>query len=142
MNKTSNCMGLPFVQAAVILGAALLLVACPDKGARITLPDVPVNIVFDENGCPTTIDPNTIPTVNKASNQRIAWQAVSEDGKPLGTNYSIYFDPFKGRPIHTNDGSERSPRFDADIPVGVQYKYTIVADDCKNKPLDPRFFVN
>ena len=129
----------PVLPAIFICGTVLLVGACASQTKNM-LPDVPVNIGFDDSNCPTAVDPNTPVTVDKETNQRIVWQAVDKQGNPIDERYEIYFDPFKGRPLHANSkGHLRSPRFDSRTPVGVEYKYTIVGDRCLDKPLDPRF---
>jgi hypothetical protein len=37
---------------------------------------------------------------------------------------------------------KRSPKIFADSPVGVEYKYSIVGDDCTGPALDPRFLLD
>ena len=123
--------GLP---AALMLGV-MLLSACTTDDPKSSKPDIPVNITFDETHCPTAVDPNN-PTVDKASNQRLAWQAVDAAGKIINEGFTIYFDPFKGGPLKANNkGFRRSPNFDPYTPVNVEYKYTVVGERCPDKPL-------
>ena len=130
--------GLP---AALMLGV-MLLSACATDDPKSSRTDIPVNITFDETHCPTAVDPNN-PNVDKASNQRLAWQAVDAAGESINEGFTIYFDPFKGGPLKANSkGFRKSPKFDPDTPVNVEYKYTVVGERCPEKPLDPRFLLN
>jgi hypothetical protein len=106
------------------------------------MPDIPVKITFDESHCPVGVDPDN-PSVDKASNQRLVWQAVDAVGNPVGEVFTIWFDPFQGRPLTASSkGYQQSPPFDRYTPVNVQYKYTVVGERCPEKPLDPRFLLN
>ena len=142
MNTIPKRIGSHPGQAACLLAALVLLGACAPLEEKGGLPDIPVNITFNESHCPEKVDPEN-PTVNKASNQRLVWQAVDGVGKPIAEGFAIYFDPFKGRPLTANNkGYLRSPRFDSDTPAKVQYKYTVRGERCPDKPLDPRFFLD
>lgn len=142
MNTTEKRIGPHPEQASCMLAALVLLGACAPLEEKGGLPDIPVNITFDESHCPQKVDPEN-PTVNKASNQRLVWQAVDGAGNPIGEKFTIYFDPFRGKTLESGrEGYERSPHFDRDTPVNVEYKYTIVGERCLAKPLDPRFFLD
>jgi hypothetical protein len=102
--------------------------------------DVPVSIEFTAMGCPKKATPENF---DVDQGKRIVWQAVDTAGKPMDTRYEIYFDPFKGQPLKSDvRGRRRSPPFDRGTPgtpEGIEYKYSIVGEACKNAPLDPRF---
>jgi hypothetical protein len=129
-------------QAASLLAALILVGACAPLEKKGTRPDIPVNITFDQSHCPIGVDPDN-PSVDKASNQRLAWQSVDGVGNPIDEGFDIYFDPFKGRPLSADSkGHKQSPPFDPFTPAKVQYKYTVVGERCPQKPLDPRFFLD
>jgi len=142
MNTIQKRFGSPYLQPAGLVAAVALLGACAPIPSPPGLPDIPVKITFDKSHCPTGVDPDN-PSVDKASNQRLAWQGVDGVGNPIDEGFAIYFDPFKGRPLTANKkGYLRSPRFDPDTPAQVQYKYTVRGERCPGKPLDPRFFLD
>jgi len=129
-------------QAASLFAALMLLGACAPLEEKGNRPDIPVKITFNELHCPKKVDPEN-PTVNKADNQRLVWQAVNGAGAPIDEKFTIYFDPFRGKTLESDKkGSETSPHFDSDTPVNVEYKYTIVGERCPDEPLDPRFFLD
>lgn len=128
----------------IILGACVSN-TCPNDSDTVTptfVTDATVNITFDKDGCPLKAKPKDFFVTNS---KKVIWQSVDEDGKDISAHYAIYFDPFRGKTLETEPGSKgqvKSPRFDPDAPKsgsGVVYEYTIVGEDCKDKPLDPRF---
>ena len=142
MNTIHMRTGSHLGQAAGLFAALMLLGACAPLEKKGNQPDIPVNITFDGSHCPKKVDPEN-PTVNKADNQRLVWQAVDGAGIPIGEKFTIYFDPFRGKTLESGrEGYEKSPHFDRDTPVNVEYKYTIVGERCPAEPLDPRFFLN
>ena len=142
MNTIRKQFGSPCGQAAAMVAVVSMLGACAMIDPGSTKPDIPVKITFDESHCPIGVDPDN-PTVDKASNQRLAWQAVDGVGNPIDEGFTIWFDPFKGRPLTAGSkGYQKSPPFDRNTPVNVQYKYTVVGERCPEKPFDPRFFLN
>jgi hypothetical protein len=101
-----------------------------------------VEITFNAQGCPTAVTPNTAIEISKSAGDKVKWQAVDSSGDDLGTDFDIYFDPFKGRPLNSNrKGRVQSPPIDSDTPVGVEFKYTIVGSECLASPLDPRIII-
>lgn len=142
MNTIQQRITSPLGQASSLLAALVLLGACAPLEKEAALPDIPVRITFDQSHCPIGVDPDN-PSVNKAKNQRLVWQAVDGVGNPIGEQFTIYFDPFRGKTLQSDKkGYEKSPPFDRDTPVNVQYKYTVVGERCPDKPFDPRFFLN
>ena len=68
---------------------------------------------------------------------------LGNSGDKKDETYEIFIDPFKGSPMKSNShGRKRSPKISADSPVGVEYKYSIVGDDCTVPALDPRFLLD
>ena len=120
----------------ISLGASAEQSTVVDSGS---LNDVTVTITFDSNGCPTGVSDADF-TVTKA--KWIIWQPKPED-----VDFSIYFDPFKGKRNDAKKGEvkrkfakDAPPRDDSANPDEViEYKYTIVGNDCKGDALDPRF---
>jgi len=142
MSKIHQRFVSPVGRAICLIALATLLGACAARVGKSSLPDIPVKITFDKAHCPIGVDPDN-PSVDKSTNQRLAWQAVDGVGNPIHERFKIYFDPFKGRPLHASTkGYQRSPRFDGNTPAKVQYKYTVVGDRCLDKPHDPRFFLD
>ena len=68
---------------------------------------------------------------------------TANDNKPVTTGYAIFFDPFRGQPMtdSNKDGVIDSSPVASDVPVGVEFKYTIVGDGCTGPALDPRIVV-
>lgn len=99
-----------------------------------------VKITFDAKGCPISVDPDTF---DVSKSKKIAWQGYDASGKAVSVDYTIYFDPFVGSPHKSkNDGQLKSPPFYQTAPAtaaGIEYKYSIVGEKCKDKPLDPHF---
>ena len=129
-----------------LVGAALLMGACvsqtnarpPDCKKIKQTSDVYVQIQFEEK-CPKSVDKGAEggPPFDVLTTNRIIWQAVDSDGSI--PSYEIFFDPFKGGPLKSDiRGERKSPKFDSCSPQ-VEYKYTIVGDECRSEPLDPRF---
>lgn len=142
MNSSHKRPGPSGGQAAGLVAAVTLLGACAPMPEPSRPPDIPVYITFDESHCPVGVDPDN-PSVDKATNQRLVWQAVDSVGKPIAETFTLYFDPFRGKTLESSArGYEKSPPFAGDTPVNVEYKYTIVGKRCPDKPLDPRFFLN
>jgi hypothetical protein len=105
--------------------------------------DVCVNIRF-VGDCPDSVDHNDF-VIN--GSKFVVWQSVelSAAQEPTSSDYTIYFDPFKGgKPLGSkgNKGRVKSQKVESPLTeVGIEYKYTIVGDNCPDKPLDPRFRV-
>ena len=124
----------------VIIGMVFSFVnmAIPSFAEKGT--NVPINITFDDAGCPLSVDNE--PAILQVD--RMIWQAVDQEGNEIGENYSLYFEPFsKQATLFTVNGRGkiRSPKVDPDAPWGpyIEYKYTIVGHACPDFPLDPRF---
>ena len=125
-------------------GALVLLGGCAPLTKKGPPPEeVPVDIPFDSAGCPQTPD-----AIDTDKGKLIVWQSVDAvTGDKIGERYEIFFDPFVGRPQRSDrNGKLKSLPFERNVPptVGpgkVEYKYTIVGDRCKDKPLDPRLWL-
>lgn len=123
---------------------AILALALGLGGMTARADDIPVTIIF-EGPCPKTVSDNE-PVLEKARRDRIVWTAQLADGTPMTEGYSIYFDPFVGRPFKDSDGNgvlESPPLNDGDnkaTPPGV-YKYTVLGKNCPDYPLDPNIRV-
>jgi hypothetical protein len=150
MNKKYKATALP---GAALCGAVVLMSACASNSiAQDPQPCMPsarivcVNITFIEN-CPKFVD-NKGFVVEKA--KFVHWQAVDIEDKPIDMGYEIFFDPFSGKQYKTHGkGRLKSQSFSKSAPPSVSdpskpvleigYKYTIVGDNCRHEPLDPRF---
>jgi hypothetical protein len=156
MKESIKKLGTPALPAVSLVVTALLMSALTSLAtAQVPAPDPvtedspnkPVQIIFTgEPGemCPVRVLPEASLEVSKEKN-KVVWRAVNEQYEEISVQYEIYFDPFTGRPLRSfNDGSLTSPPFDKKTPVttkGIEYKYTILGDDCPDKPLDPRITV-
>ena len=139
-NRARHLMpGLTAACAATLLlgGCAPLTQSGPDTQ------NIPVNIPFDSAGCP-----GAPAAIEADKGKRVVWQSVDAvTGDKINERYEIFFDPFVGRPQRSDrNGRLKSLPFDNNVPptVGlgkVEYKYTIVGDRCKDKPLDPRLWL-
>ncbi|MEJ2532986.1 MAG: hypothetical protein P8Y92_14420 [Halioglobus sp.] len=127
-----------WLRSAFPLAAILVTVlAVPRVGAD----EINVKILFDGN-CPIKVsDPQVV--LEKGRNDNILWTSYNKDGsQPVRVAYSIYFDPFVGRPLadSNGDGVLRSPNVKATSPKGV-YKYTVLGNECSGDALDPNIVV-
>ncbi len=151
MNPKIRKFSFPGTQSIASLSAAFftltILVACS-------------NLAADNHGPCDPNDPNTPPQYDEMitityktvggcavpdfvdrpffevdAGDRIGWRSADCD-----TDFTIYFSPFAGDPIKGTNG-QTSPQqvLPTGVPTGVTYKYTIVADDCPDHPLDPYF---
>ena len=95
--------------------------------------------------CPVVPQQVAVVTLPKNGVDKVQWTAVNtaNDNKPVTTGYAIFFDPFRGQPMadSNKDGVIDSPPVAGDVPVGVEFKYTIVGDGCTGPALDPRIIV-
>lgn len=102
--------------------------------------DAYVSIEFDKDGCPVSVNP---PDFYIRTEKEIFWQAVDKDGKAIRQKYNIFFAPIKSMRIKsTSQGRAESGKIETDAALsatGVEYKYSIVGDECTDYPLDPRF---
>ena len=150
MNKKQNVNVIPGV---ALVGAMALVGGCAmnsvaqeasledPKKCEPKTNEVCVNIRFLSNGCPDSVDNNNFVI---DGNKFVVWQSVelSEEQDPTGESYTIYFDPFKGNPLKSNNGRKKSTPIDSPITeAGIEYKYTIIGENCQDEPLDPRFTV-
>jgi hypothetical protein len=129
-NKSVWKTGLMGMASAALLGLT-------SSGASAA--DIPVKVMFDADSCPIGVDNDEV-VVTRASRDKVVWTAHNADGSAtMQVQYSIYFDPFRGRPLadSNSDGVVTSPPVDAAAPE-AQYKYTVLAAACPQKPFDPR----
>ena len=105
----------------------------------------PQQVTVQFNGvCPVVPQQVAVVTLLKNGVDKVQWIAVNTaDDKPVTTGYAIFFDPFRGKPMtdHDKDGVIDSTPVANDVPVGVEFKYTIVGDGCTGPALDPRIVV-
>ncbi len=123
---------------------AILVAALGLGGATTRADDIHVTILFD-GSCPERVS-NDEPVLERARRDRIVWTAKLADGTPMTEGFSIYFDPFVGRPFKDSDGNGvlESPPLQNDdnraTPPGI-YKYTVLGKNCTDAPLDPNIRV-
>ena len=108
---------------------------------RVVADEINVKILFD-GSCPIGVSDAQV-DLEKGRNDNILWTSYNEDrSQKVQVPYSIYFDPFVGRPLDdsNNDGELRSPNVKPSSPNGV-YKYTVLGKECSGDALDPNIVV-
>lgn len=99
-----------------------------------------VSIEFDEDGCPLTVNP---PDFYVRKQKKIIWQSVDENGASTSVQYKIFFAPFNNLALPSNLNGRVTTGVIADevakSMAKAEFKYTVVGDNCTDKPLDPRF---
>ena len=122
------------VMLTVLLAIGTLINSVPaEAGTKI-----PVKILFDGN-CPVEADPTSI-DMSKSGQDKVQWTAYDRStGQPIQIGYQIFFDPFKGKSLTAgNNGVVTSQPVARDVPVNVNFKYTVYNPECTAKPpLDP-----
>jgi hypothetical protein len=116
------------------LTAGILLLALSSAASAA---DKRVDISFDANGCPVSVNPATV-DVDKR-NDKIHWFAIAPDGAPYTGGFTIIFDPFRtGRPLSTTGDNLKSPPVAGDVPenADVMFKYSVKGHECATF-LDP-----
>jgi hypothetical protein len=121
-----------------MLTAAFILLASANVQAAKTQS---VNIYFDGT-CPKSAVPALV-ELNKAAGDQIEWSAYDRtSGAQIEVAYEIFFDPFKGKSMESDrKGVATSPRVAADVPMNVEFKYTIYSTSCPQAPLDPSIMI-
>ena len=109
--------------------------ACAMLASAASMSQVNVQVNFDATGCP---QPPVIDVV-AGRGQQVVWQAYI-GGAAASVPFKIFFDPLRGQPHNGPQGTIRA-NVDSGSP-SVNYKYTIVGDNCPQAPLDPNFRVN
>jgi hypothetical protein len=155
MKKRQNSKVVPVM---ALFGTVALLGACAPNSTSTQVAtkctnspaNVCIDIAFDSQGCPKSANPNGDNQPFYVENsKRVIWQSVDNTpaANPIKAGYEIFFDPFKGQPHKSNGIGRVSAVFDPKAPStpaagpGIEYKYSIVGDSCKDKPHDPRFLV-
>lgn len=121
--------------------------------------ELPVIITFlrstpgDENSpyCPRFVDRPFIRLVDwekKTYVKKVVWRAEKADGNAFTDGFSLYFSPFDQMP-DGKTGFVESAAIPRDFVTlirrqgyDVEFKYTVVGDDCRRDPLDPRMRVD
>lgn len=120
-------------------GEGVIDAGCVAEGLNI-MSNAKIFIEFDATGCPVIVNP---PDFYISKSKRVLWQAVDQNGNITPAVYEIFFEPFKGMKLRaesTDNGLITSRPIDwAAANAGIEFKYTVVGDNCKDKPLDPRF---
>ena len=144
MNKINSIVSL-FV---ILAGVMLMLGACTGQEGPESSDNhkVDVSVIFDSEGCPESVDPNS-PLLDQKKGTRIVWTARDKQGNPIGVAFGVYYNPFVGKSSNreTKNGVLRSPPVNTAAASASHgetvYKYTILADACPDKPLDPNIRV-
>ena len=137
---------------AAVLGAAASLFAAGCATVDMADPETADGrIEFNEVGCPTKVTPNSKSACTSPGNsdkicskpgKHISWQSVDSSDDAVRQRYRIYFDPFKsGATIRSNAQGFARARTDDKAPK-VEYKYTVIGEDCPGAPLDPRIILD
>ena len=119
----------------ILVGGVLpifFLFCANPASAQIEIP-----IRFDSEGCPVR---GSVANVGARRGNTITWQAYDQQGASATVAFKIYFDPLQGPTLRAPQGSV-SRAIDGLAPK-VDYKYTIVGDDCEDEPLDPNIRVD
>ena len=119
------------VWALSVLPAVLMFTIGP-ASAQTEIP-----IRFDSAGCPVS---GSVSDVGARRGNMITWQAYDQQGAPTEVAFKLYFDPLQGPTLRAPRGRV-SRAIDDDAPR-VDYKYTIVGDNCEEEPLDPNIRVD
>jgi len=132
--------------AGCLIGSGSLHAQDPDPDTINTGSEVEIKVYF-EGKCPRYVD-NALAAMDEGSAKRLMWVAYDSATGQQKTDaqYSVYFDPFKGKTDDSNkQGVVKSKKLEDNIPANVLFKYTIVgtADDlpANCEPLDPFFRV-
>lgn len=124
--------------ALAALNAGHAMAQTPSVAPTAATNIVDVKVYF-EGSCPKYVD-NWDITVGSTPPQKVRWTAYNLDGSSTKTDvdYDIYFDPFAGADAGNTkkDGTVTSKPISSKAPVGVTYKYTILATGC-SEGLDP-----
>lgn len=137
--KQPPCITMPSLALALAALTVSCAVADTSNVASTAAPDIVDVKVYFEGSCPKYVD-NWDITVGSKPPQRVRWTAYNLDGSSTKTDvdYDIYFDPFVGADAGNTkkDGTVTSKPVSSKVPVGVTYKYTIMATGC-SEGLDP-----
>jgi len=131
-NNSVSTVGSTFM-LTVFLAIGTLINSLPAEAGTI----IPVKILFDGN-CPVEAVPTSI-DMSKAGQDKVQWAAYDRStGQPIQMGYQIFFDPFKGKSLTAgNNGVATSQPVARDVPVNVNFKYTVYNPECPTQPLDP-----
>lgn len=127
---------LPFAAHKVMLSVLVATGAAMSSIQLQAANEIPVQVFFSGN-CPTGVDPENI-EMSKAGQDKVRWTAYDATSRqPLTTvSYQIFFDPFKGKSMDSgNNGEILSQPVAGDVPVNVNFKYTVFTEGCT--PVDP-----
>lgn len=145
---------------ATTLSAAIAMVAALFfTQSAAAAQDCKVRVAFDSNKCPVMTAGFENPRnycdgaqvsslVLSADKDEIQWVAYNADftARKTDVSYKIFFDPFskaaaEAKPNRDGLTDVKKTKKSNEIPVNVDFKYTIWSDDCPQAPLDPRFKV-
>ncbi len=138
INLQDKCAGSPVVTAAIRFTASPNGELCP------TAATAPGGNNCVENAKPILsavgAEISDVDVVCARRGQLVRWIAIDADNNPIGVKYDIYFDPFVGRTLHSNDQGCAKAIVDLAAPK-VAYKYSIVKQSSDCPPFDPKFVV-
>lgn len=117
--------------AGGFLPLSLLFFANP-ASAQVEIP-----IKFDPSGCPVK---GSVSDVGAKRGNTITWQSYNQQSERTAVAFKVYFDPLQGPTLRAPQGTVS--RAIDDLAPKVDYKYTIVGDDCEDNPLDPNIRVD
>jgi len=159
-----NKHSMELIIGMALLGALVLVGGCANRMSSPTLlvsrPPTPptslscdaqpagdvIEVRFTNDGCPIEAYPNNF-TV-KDTSDFLCWVSADSAGNRKPYKFDLYFDPLVG-PSHNSGGSGLvRKKINTSAPLtaqGVEYKYTVVGDDCQSRNpddryLDPRFW--
>jgi hypothetical protein len=140
----------PMRRASLLLAILLAVAGIVVSNQVRSQTDYDVAIVFDADACPVEVRPNA--DVSCPGNpdksaicadrgRQIVWQSVDAAYEPMSRGYEIFFDPFVGPSLDAGPTGQARATIRPGVPA-VEYKYTVVGDDCPDKPLDPRIIID
>jgi len=108
--------------------------------------DVVIAVTFTNDGCPIEAYPNNF-AIN-GSDKFLCWVSADAAGNRARHEFHLYFDPLVGPSHNSGPHGLYRKKIDGTAPLtadGVEYKYTVVGDNCQSadpddKYLDPRFW--
>lgn len=130
-------------------GVVALAISALFHAGSVAAAEYSLVIEFDDDNCPEAVDDAGKSCGDDAMkdkacakrNDKLVWTT-----RPAGKDFRLYFDPLKGGPKHESKDGKYSrhiedKRGDEKIPAGVEYKYTVVGNECPHKPHDPRIVI-
>ncbi|WP_157976517.1 hypothetical protein [Parahaliea mediterranea] len=131
------------VALALVVSSGLLVACSHTPEFKPAREYKAVKVLFDKRGCPVKVTPEQPLVLSRKALDGVEWEATG----PGSSDITVYFDPFqqaspeqflqRGKVVRSGPVAAMAPATEA----GIEYKYTIVAKDCPQAPLDPLIIV-